>query len=463
MKKSIKYIFRKIENFFLWSSGADLSILSKVPMEKNKFLGIGGTIIFTALMASFAGGYAFLTAFKRPELAFFFGIFWGALIYNLDRFIVSTFGSGDGKKTISRQEFFEASPRLLMAIILGIVISTPLEIKIFEKEIKVKVERLKINKKEDLVSSDSTFNNRLKQKKVELTAVNSKIELYTSQKSQLVKNGVSFLTERKGELEEDRRNQNAEVQRVSSIREKARVALNSARENPENQSLLSSRVANYRNADGNYQREVQKRNQIDQQILALQTNEQNELLTASNNINTQLSSLITQRDGLLKDIKEMESTSNMRDVNYASTAEDYDGFAAHLEALDEITSEKPILFYVKWLITILFIFIEVAPILFKMMTERGPYDDIVDRMKHEHKVRQLEIQSNINQEINTAVRLHTDKFEQKLNAELSSNKEILEAITKAQQEIAIVAIEKWKEEQKQKMRDGSSNIITSIN
>ena len=83
------------------------------------------------------------------------------------------------------------------------------------------------------------------------------------------------------------------------------------------------------------------------------------------------------------------------------------------------------------------------------MTERGPYDDIVDRIKHETKVRQLELQSNINQEINTAVRLHTEKHEHKLNAELQSNKEILEAIAKAQQELAIVAIEKWKEEQKQ--------------
>lgn len=462
MKNPIKYIFKKIENFFLWSSGADLSILSKVPMEKNKFLGIGGTIIFTALMAAFAGGYAFLTAFKKPELAFFFGIFWGALIYNLDRFIVSTFGSGDGKKTISKQEFFEASPRLIMAIILGFVISTPLELKIFEKEIKVKVERLKINKKEDLVNSDSTFNNRLKQKKAELTGVNSKIDYYTSQKNQILKNGVSFLTERKEVIELERKNQNTEVQRLENIRERARVALHAARENLEDQAAIIGKSANYRNSNGNYQIEVQKRNKIDERILALQRDEENELLKTNSNINTQHSSLITQKDGLLKDIGVMESTSNMRDVNYASTAEDYDGFAAHLEALDQITKEKPILFYAKWLITILFIFIEIAPILFKMMTERGPYDDIVDRMKHEHKVRQLEIQSNINQEINIAVRLHTDKFEQKLNAELKSNKEILEAITKAQQEIAIVAIEKWKEEQKQKMRDGT-NIITSTN
>ena len=107
MKNSIKYFFRKVENFFLWSSGADLNILHQVPMEKNKFLGIGGTIIFTALMASFAGGYAFFTAFKSEWLACLFGIFWGALIYNLDRFIVSTFGSGDGRWISSGLVFFD--------------------------------------------------------------------------------------------------------------------------------------------------------------------------------------------------------------------------------------------------------------------------------------------------------------------------------------------------------------------
>jgi len=98
------------------------------------------------------------------------------------------------------------------------------------------------------------------------------------------------------------------------------------------------------------------------------------------------------------------------------------------------------------------------------MTERGPYDDIVDRIKYETKVRQLELQSNLNQEINTAVKIHTQKFEQKLNSELQSNKEIIDAISKAQQEIALVAINKWKEEQKNKMANSDlSKIIQSNN
>ena len=124
-----------------------------------------------------------------------------------------------------------------------------------------------------------------------------------------------------------------------------------------------------------------------------------------------------------------------------------DGLLARLSALGSLTSKDWTLSFAKWLITALFIFIEIAPILFKMMTERGPYDDIIDRIKHETKVRQLELQSNINQEINTAVRIHTEKHEQKLNVELQANNEILQAISEAQQELAILAIKKWKEEQ----------------
>ena len=60
-----------------------------------------------------------------------FGIVWGLLIFNLDRFIVSTIR----KRDCFSSEFFQATPRIILAIIIAIVISKPLQIKIFEKEI----------------------------------------------------------------------------------------------------------------------------------------------------------------------------------------------------------------------------------------------------------------------------------------------------------------------------------------
>lgn len=122
-------------NEFLWlCAGANRKVLRQCPTEYAKYAGIGGTIFFTALMAMLSGGYAMYFVFESVPIAIAFGIFWGMLIFNLDRFIVNTMYS-DGKVTISWREFFSGLPRIIMAIFLGIVISTPLEMKIFDDRI----------------------------------------------------------------------------------------------------------------------------------------------------------------------------------------------------------------------------------------------------------------------------------------------------------------------------------------
>lgn len=122
-------------NEFLWiCAGSNRKVLRLCPTDYAKYAGIGGTILFTALMAMLSGGYALYFVFESVPKAIAFGIFWGMLIFNLDRFIVNTMYS-DGKVTISWREFYSGLPRIIMAIFLGIVISTPLEMKIFEDRI----------------------------------------------------------------------------------------------------------------------------------------------------------------------------------------------------------------------------------------------------------------------------------------------------------------------------------------
>lgn len=113
-------------------SGADPDLLSESSKsEQIKYAGIGGTIFFTAVMAFIAGSYALFTVFDNVYIAIAFGLVWGLLIFNLDRFIVSTIKKRDN----IWQEIIQASPRIVLAIIIAVVISKPLEMKIFEKEI----------------------------------------------------------------------------------------------------------------------------------------------------------------------------------------------------------------------------------------------------------------------------------------------------------------------------------------
>jgi hypothetical protein len=121
-----------LKQFFLLCSGSDKSLLEGCSEgEQTKYVGIGATVFFTAVMAFIASSYALFTVFDDPYVAMGFGLVWGLLIFNLDRFIVSTIRKRDSFKS----EFLQASPRIILAIIIAIVISKPLEIKIFEKEI----------------------------------------------------------------------------------------------------------------------------------------------------------------------------------------------------------------------------------------------------------------------------------------------------------------------------------------
>ena len=121
-----------LKKFFILCSGADKNLINSCSNgEQNKYAGIGATVFFTAVMAFIAASYALFTVFDNAYIAMAFGLVWGLLIFNLDRFIVSTIKKRDSFWS----EFKQATPRILLAVIIAIVISKPLEIKIFEKEI----------------------------------------------------------------------------------------------------------------------------------------------------------------------------------------------------------------------------------------------------------------------------------------------------------------------------------------
>ena len=130
---------KKVTRFFWFCSGAHASTLKKYPIEHNKYVGIGATIFFTALFASLSGGYAMYFVFSGNPFAvvfaILFGLIWGLAIFNMDRYIVSSID----KLGSTNRQLLQASPRILLAIMIGIVISRPLELKIFDKEIREKL------------------------------------------------------------------------------------------------------------------------------------------------------------------------------------------------------------------------------------------------------------------------------------------------------------------------------------
>jgi hypothetical protein len=119
--------------FLIWLSGARRQILEECPTDRAKYVGIGTAILVTATLAAISLAFALVTALrvKLPE-ALPFAIGWGLAILSLDRlFVVSLPRKGTRLAHVAR-----ATPRVLLALLLGFVISTPFVLEIFRPEIE---------------------------------------------------------------------------------------------------------------------------------------------------------------------------------------------------------------------------------------------------------------------------------------------------------------------------------------
>ncbi len=95
-----------------------------------------GVILATFVLAAISSGYAIYSIFNNVGWTFLFALIWGLIIFNFDRFLVSTMRKYG---VSSRKQFWMAIPRIALALLIGVTIARPLELKIFEKEIDTKV------------------------------------------------------------------------------------------------------------------------------------------------------------------------------------------------------------------------------------------------------------------------------------------------------------------------------------
>jgi hypothetical protein len=118
--KNVHWITKKL----WWCAGADEYFLMKSPkQDRVKYAGIGGIVLCTGLLAAVSGGFAFHTIFGPKGDAIddsliastghmigvsVFAIVWGLIIFNLDRFIISSTGKGDGSDSITGKEWLQA-------------------------------------------------------------------------------------------------------------------------------------------------------------------------------------------------------------------------------------------------------------------------------------------------------------------------------------------------------------------
>ncbi|MGC4128912.1 MAG: DUF4407 domain-containing protein [Bergeyella sp.] len=326
--RNVSYKMNWFQQFMMICSGSNIHLLKKTPSEWNKFSGIGGIILFTAVFATLSAGYAMYTVFDNIWAAVGFGILWGLMIFNLDRYIVSSI-----KKTGTFwNQTLMAIPRLILATFLGIIISKPLELKIFEKEVNKQLNTIIQRNKKQL---QAEMNGRIMQQsgpfETEKKQIAEKTAVYqAAYDSAAVELEREILGTKTG-LTSGKVGYGSNAKRKAELKEQRRLDLE------------------------NYQKQMASRLEyLDKEISKVYTN------------------LETERG----------KTETFEDK--------FNGFAARLQALDELGKNSAIIALAASFIMGLFICLEISPVLVKLISSVGPYDYLLDKTENEYRLYSME-------------------------------------------------------------------------
>ena len=126
--------FNQMRRLVLALSGADEEILAYVPSERTRFESLGWAILITSGMAMISMWFALSSALGiNGILAIPVAVFWGLVIMGIDRWLITSMPIDGSRK------FAMAAPRVLLAVLLGTLISTPLVLRIFQSEINAQM------------------------------------------------------------------------------------------------------------------------------------------------------------------------------------------------------------------------------------------------------------------------------------------------------------------------------------
>jgi len=393
----------KLKRFLISCSGAEPSILEdpRCLTERSKYAAIGATVLSTAVLASLSGGYAMYKTFQSSPKAIALGILWGLIIFNLDRYIVSSIQRQRVSPELSRKEQLRirlmevgrALPRFLLAILISVVITRPIELKLFEREINAYVEEEKSKKIVDIQ----------KQKELEFPRI---AELNT------VNEG----------LRTEVRSKDVECAKAYEVAMKEAIGIK--------EEGTSGRPGPGRL----YEQRWQRYKTCDNELVALRS--KNDQRIADNRI--QIASWEAQRDTAIAATK--------------AKTDAMDGLLMRLKAHSLLPGGNLSLGFASLLIVALFILLETAPMIVKLLSKRGPYEDICEAQEYEVYMSQRRKMLEVDDEAETLLTLKRRRDAAVLDADLRLRKSVIasretsarEQLANVGREVATDMVEHWK-------------------
>jgi hypothetical protein len=306
-----------IQRFLCACSGAYVPLLWKeeYAFERSRYAGIGTAIFLVSLTAVASFSFAVNLAVRDPKVALAAGILFGALIFNLDRMLVITLRKP--KKGYTPRQYGLVVLRLAVSGLLGLVVTTPLVLRVFEPELKRHHSRR--------VAAEAPA--------IELAvaAAYPRIQVLRSENDSLA------------QVEQEK---HSEVMRYEQ------------RAKDEGNGVFGMEGPGWR-----YAQDTATMHRLQEQ--AERQRSEHDLLRQRNT--AELDSLVREQHAYRDSLLSAESGSN--------------GLAAHLQAMHELQVENPAVWWAHWLLVAALMALEISPVLLKLSMPRGPLEAEIERME----------------------------------------------------------------------------------
>jgi hypothetical protein len=146
---------------------------------------------------------------------------------------------------------------------------------------------------------------------------------------------------------------------------------------------------------------------------------------AQNELNSTLATLQPQIDAKRSEANTLRSemTAEVGKLDRST----YGGMAARIEALDRLGAESEAILLASMLVTLLFVTVETAPIITKLISPSSPYDHLLHEHEHVYAMATKESVTTRAEDVKNRLRKHTEIGVHQTTADISAKKAEIDA------------------------------------
>lgn len=355
-----------------WLGGANNDILDTVPTERGRFVQMALVLLTTSGIGTLSMMFALDDGVHTPlPVAIIGGMVWGFIILNIDRFLVLSMGHSRNWKKL----LLMAAPRLALAAVISIVVATPMTLRIFQHDINNQM----------MLQQTQESAQQTKDEQTGILASNlAKVTAQITKWNNVMAGNLEGITASTPQLTEDKAT-------VASLTAQAKAAL--ATENAAYDKWncevngagagcatgTSTIPGDGPRAQNDYRAYTQDKaayDSLSSQLTAAQKREATDQKAADANAKSSLASqqviAKAQLPGLLKEQATLQGEISQQVQNNSSAVNGNNGILAQLQALSDAGTRDPVLALAQWIVTLLFFFIEILPVMVKFLLNIGP-------------------------------------------------------------------------------------------